>query len=264
MTSSTKPLIAFLGATGGCALSALVLTLKAGYPAIALARTPSKLTDLLTKQHAISEAAISSSLEIIAGSSTDISAVKSFLSRNPSLIIWGLGPSPKLQFSFTAPVTTDQPSICADSSAVLLTALHELEQESKLTTKPFLATVSTTGISKRRDVPWLLMPLYHILLKIPHIDKRKMEDSSVAEVLKSDSVLSGYTTIRASLLTDGAATKNVRMGWERHESDVDAEAGPGPAIGYIISRANVGNWMFENLVENQSSEWNRRMVTITQ
>jgi hypothetical protein len=33
--SSSKPLIAFFGATGGCTLNALALTLKAGYSAIA-------------------------------------------------------------------------------------------------------------------------------------------------------------------------------------------------------------------------------------
>jgi hypothetical protein len=33
--SYPKPLIAFFGATGGCTLNALALTLKDGYPAIA-------------------------------------------------------------------------------------------------------------------------------------------------------------------------------------------------------------------------------------
>jgi hypothetical protein len=35
MTLTTKPLIAFIGATGGCALNVLTLALQAGYPAVA-------------------------------------------------------------------------------------------------------------------------------------------------------------------------------------------------------------------------------------
>jgi len=263
--TSTKPLIAFFGATGGCALNALVLTIKAGYPTIALARTPAKLTKLLTEKHGISQSSLSSNLQIITGSATDITAVKSLLAYNPAFILSGLGAGAKFQWSLTAPATIDQPSLCGDSAHILLTALHELKQENKLTTKPFFAVISTTGISKTRDVPWIFMPLYHVLLKVPHIDKRKMEDAGIEEALKGDSVLAGFTTVRASLLTSGTlkGTAAVRCGWERHETDTEGEAGPGPAIGYFISRADVGNWIFENLVDGQAAEWNRRLVTVT-
>jgi hypothetical protein len=191
--------------------------------------------------------------------------VKELLSHSPAVIISGLGAAPKFQASLLHPVTMDQPTICGDSMGVLLTALRELTQENKLNTRPFLAIVSTTGISPTRDVPWLLVPLYRIALHTPHVDKKKMESALIEEGLKKDSALAGFATVRASLLTSGASKglKAVRVGWERHASDPSLETTPGPAIGYFISRADVGKWIFESIIQTQGGEWNRRLVTVT-
>jgi hypothetical protein len=230
-----------------------------------VARTPSKLIKLLTEQQSVPESVVSSSLQIITGSSTDVTAVKSLLEHNPTVIVSGLGGAPKLQAHPIYPITVDQPKICSDSVDVLLTALRELTQEQKLTTKPFLSIISTTGIDPTRDVPFILVPLYHWVLHVPHIDKRKAEDTGIAEALKADSVLSGFVTVRASLMTDGEArgTAKVRAGWVRHSADTEGPEGPGPAIGYTISRKDVSNWIFEELVTGESTQWNRRLVTIT-
>ena len=227
-----------------------------------VARTPSKLQKLLTGQQAVPESVVSSNLQIIAGSSTDITAVKSLLEHNPSVIISGLGGAPKFQASLTHPITVDQPNICSDSMSVLLTALRELAQEQKLVTKPFVAVVSTTGIDSQRDVPYIFTHLYHVVLHTPHIDKRKMENSGIEEAQKPDSVLSGFTTVRASLLKSSPAKgrAKVRVGWVTPDHDAKA---PGPAIGYFVTRADVGNWIFEELVKGQATEWNCRLVTIT-
>jgi hypothetical protein len=148
---------------------------------------------------------------------------------------------------------------------VLLTAMRELIQEGKLKTKPFVAVVSTTGMSPRRDVPWLFVPFYRVVLHYPHIDKKKMENALIEEGLKKDSALAGFASVRASLLTNGAllGPRSVKVGWERDTRDSNSEAGPGPAIGYTISRADVGNWLFENIVQTQGGDWNRRLVTVT-
>jgi len=229
-----------------------------------VARTPAKLTKLLKEQQSVPEDIVSSNLQIVTGSSTDINAVKSILAHNPAVIISGLGGSPKMRLALF-PFTIDQPTICSDSTNVMLTALHELEREQKLSVRPFYAVVSTTGISPRRDVPWLFVGLYYWALHVPHMDKKAMEDAGVEEAMKRDGVLSGFTTIRASLLTDGAkkGLDAVKVGWEKHPGDVNGEQGPGPAIGYTISRRDVGNWMFERLVKGSAMEWNRRMVTVT-
>ena len=217
------------------------------------------------EQQSVPESVVSSNLQIVAGSSTDITAVKSLLVHNPAVIISGLGAAPKFQANLVHPFTLDQPNICSDSMAVLLAALRELIQEQKLVTKPFVAVISTTGIDKRRDVPYLFVPLYRWALHTPHMDKKKMENLAIQEAQKDDSVLSGFVTIRASLLNDNPAKgkDKVRVGWVNPNSNVEGPTTPGPAIGHFISRADVGNWIFEEIVKGQATEWNCRLVTIT-
>src|SRR4051794_17817351 len=74
--------ILFLGATGGCALSALRQALKAQQTCIALARTPSKLQALLTPEE-------QSQVHIHEGNAHDISTIRRVLahpSRANSLV----------------------------------------------------------------------------------------------------------------------------------------------------------------------------------
>ncbi|KAF9283105.1 hypothetical protein BGZ88_010658, partial [Linnemannia elongata] len=76
MTSSTSTnFIAFFGATGGCTNACLVHTLNAGFHATALARTPSKLTDMLLTQ-GIAQSIIDTQLTIVKGDIADIHAIK--------------------------------------------------------------------------------------------------------------------------------------------------------------------------------------------
>ena len=63
------------------------------------------------------------------------------------------------------------------------------------------------------------------------------------EVPERERVISGQMIVRASLLTNG---KECGMGSIRSGTDED------PAIGYTISREDVGLWIFENAV---SKEW---------
>ncbi|MCJ1339795.1 hypothetical protein MMC09_005087 [Bachmanniomyces sp. S44760] len=199
------------------------------------------------------------------------------------LIISGIGMVMK-GWSFKGIDTT----ICATATRTILTAIARLnynaqnetrtaepepEPEGKtaetktVAKKPFFITMSTTGISHGpRDVPLLFLPLYHWLLATPHQDKRIMEDlvrrassasssspaSSSAPLNHSNSnndsgpslqnILSGSVCVRASLLTNGPVlgTARIRVG---NEAD--------PAVGYTISREDVGGWIFGELVEGK-------------
>ncbi|KAG0356359.1 hypothetical protein BG005_004692, partial [Podila minutissima] len=64
--STSSGFIAFFGATGGCTNAALVHTLNAGIHVRALARTPSKLTEMLLAQ-GISQTILDTQLTIVKG-----------------------------------------------------------------------------------------------------------------------------------------------------------------------------------------------------
>jgi hypothetical protein len=109
-----------------------------------------------------------------------------------------------------------------------------------------------------------MRPLYRLLLAEPHRDKRAMEVAVVEAALAADSPLAGFVVVRPSFLLDGKGkgVDKVRVGWERHAAD-EREAGPGPAVGYTISRADVGGWIFEELVKANAAEWDGRCVSLT-
>ena len=239
-----------------------------------VARTPSKLTDLL-QSRGFAESDLSN-LHITKGNVTDTSAVRTTLthptqSNAPvSLVLSGIGGTPKPQLSLIRPFTIDQPNICQDATRTILDVLRSFPADAP---RPFFVAVSTTGISQlQRDVPLLFFPLYRWFLHAPHQDKVVME-RLLDETLRSPSggakaPLSGFVSVRASLLLDGARkpVKEIREGWERSPSN-DALKGkaPGPAVGYTISRASVGAWIFERVLANQGreSEWSGKMATIT-
>ncbi|WEW57123.1 hypothetical protein PRK78_002583 [Emydomyces testavorans] len=266
--------IAFFGATGGCANSCLVHTLKAGYKATALARTPSKLMNLLLSQ-GLDQSTLDNNLTIIQGDATDVSAVKRALApdsnhgRMVSTIISGLGGSPKLQLSLLTPVTLDNPHICEQATNTLLTAIRELQSSSSSSsqndqeiTKPLLAIISTTGISSRtQDVPFVFRLLYHYFLAIPHQDKQKMERAIISSMDTPDPAsrpLKGFISVRPSLLTgDGTITSG--KGWQTLRVGTEEK----PAVGYTIQRADVGEWIFEEVVKAGGGKWINQMVTLT-
>jgi hypothetical protein len=222
------------------------------------------LTNQLTTTHSIPSSTLDSNLTIVQGSIKDLATVKEVLSHNAQIIVSGIGGSGRMQFSLSKPLLMDDPNICGDAVKTVLTALRELDSEGKLTTRPLFTVISTTGLSKKRDVPLLLYPLYHWLLHVPHIDKRIMEDTVAKATTESNQRIGGFVIVRPTLLTDGAANgkSKVKVGWERHPDAVSAqEAGPGPAMGYTISRADVGAWIFENIVAG-NGEWTNRCVTL--
>lgn len=271
-TTNSSKTIAFFGATGGVAGSSLAAALRSGYYCTALVRTPSKLTSLLTSQHSIPQATIDALLTIHAGNVLDSSACAKALTSplNPSVLVdtiyFGVGGAPRMNWSLMAPFTNDDPTVCQVGMATVLRALSELANSGIRTTnadtKPNLIAISTTGITDgKRDVPWLLVPLYHWALHIPHVDKKNMErlvQGSVEETTR------GYTIVRPTLLTDGQARglDKVRAGWEYGNRQHEAVAQEhGPECGYTIGRRDVGEWVFQQVIVEGG--WEGRCVSLT-
>jgi putative NADH-flavin reductase len=242
--SSTKA-IAFFGASGGCGLAALKHSLAAGHTCIALCRTPSKMTDILpTEKYP--------NLIVKEGNAHNLAAVSNCVV-NPSdptrlvdTIVSSIG-SPLDLSTMTIP----DPDVCKKGMATLLEALGNLRKKGA-TGKPRLVVISTTGISNfTRDVPVLFLPMYHIMLKMPHADKKIMEE----RILASDE---DWTLIRPSFLVDGESDKTIRVGVEDLKTGRETKA-----VGYTISREDVGKWMFENVIKGDEGKYSHKAVSIT-
>ena len=96
-----------------------------------------------------------------------------------------------------------------------------------------------------------MVPLYKILLKIPHDDKKSMED----RLIESQE---SYTIVHPSFFIDGKSINEVRVGIEDPKSGRESEA-----IGYTISREDVGKWIAENLVRERDAKYNNKIAMIT-
>jgi hypothetical protein len=267
-TPAFQPTLAFFGATGGCANAVLVHALRNGYKCVALVRTPSKLRQLLLDQK-ITEEILSSQLIITSGNAIDKETVKSTLTAGgpgtlPRTIITGLGAAPKVGWTPSKPFTfftIDQPSICQDAAKTLVDAMTEIlqEQAGLQSKKPALIFVSTTGITRGvEDVPFWMRWLYHWALHVPHLDKKAMEDMYRD---KGDKVVfRAVSGVRPTLLS-GAVDADSGIGLEK----VRAGSEDKPALGYNIKRADVGQWIFKNLVhdEQAKSKWEGQMCSLT-
>lgn len=237
MISNTS--IAFFGATGGCAAACLAHCLEAGYTCTALVRTPSKLLSLLAT-HNIPPSTIASHLTITTGDVKNPTDVTRTILPTTTIIISGIGSSPTWKLPSLYPTIRD-PTVCADGMQTILSVLRA--RNPATSQPPFVIALSTTGISKYgRDMPWLMVPLYHWLLRVPHQDKQRMEDLLIAAAERGDGGVGEYAVVRSSLLTDGGETGRVR-------SAVEEGRVASGAVGYKISRWDVGAFVFGELVE---------------
>ncbi|KAI8598406.1 hypothetical protein EDD21DRAFT_382580 [Dissophora ornata] len=270
MTSASSQFIAFFGATGGCTNACLVHTLNAGLNATALARTPSKLTDMLLAQ-GISQATIDSQLTVIKGDIADLAAIKSVLLSNKDSgaaialqIISGIGGTPKMQWSLKTPVTIDNPEICATATKNIMQALREIYAEYPSTAqyKPSITVISTTGVSDvREDVPFAFRFLYHVTLADPHKDKKEMEGlitENMAEPTESTRLFRGAIVVRPSLLTGDQRVKGGK-GWQKLKVGQENK----PAIGYTVHRADVGQWIFEQVIKTGGESQFGQKITLS-
>jgi hypothetical protein len=191
------------------------------------------------------------------------------LNRPASIIVSGIGSTPKLTLRLN-PITMNDPFICEEGLTVVLSALRQLRKENIISAgaKPLLCIVSTTGLSKNRDVPYVLMPLYHGVLGTAHKDKAKAEALVAKATMETglEAPLSNFVILRPTLLGSGPAKglANVKTGWEKHPYALGAvnENGTKPAMGTSISRADVGLFIFEEVVKG-GRKWAGKCVSMT-
>jgi len=263
--------LCFFGATGGTANACMTQALKSGsYKIIALVRTPQKLKDQLKTQQGLDEATVNSpNLNIIQGNALNAADVKRALLANittgtdtglPFAIVSGLGGAPYFKFNIFHPLTfahLDQPTICEDAARTLVNALNEIytEYPALASAKPAVTFISTTGITRGpEDVPWSMRFLYHNILALAHQDKKKMEDT-----FRDNATFSSATGIRPTLLMGTGALKE-GVGLNKIRVGVESK----PELGYTVQRADVGTWVFQNVIEQKGTrKWRGEMCSLT-
>lgn len=240
MSSKT---IFFLGASTGVGLSALKHTLAAGHKCIAICRTPSRLTDILPVES-------NPNLQVVQGNAHNITALSQCLKKQDGTFVDEIVSTIGGKFIFSR-MTIDDPEVCRIGMTVLLQTLTQLRKDG---TKghPRIVVCSTTGMSDfGRDIPLAMVPLYHVMLRVPHQDKKIMEQKLVESGEE-------FTIMRASLLTDGETDTTIRVGIEDPKLGRESDA-----IGYTISREDAGRWMAENLLIKREDKYSNKIATIT-
>ena len=235
--------VAFLGASTGVGLSALKHTLAAGHRCIALCRIPSKLTAIFPPER-------NPNLQVVQGNAHDIAAVSKCLLAEKGKLVDEIISTIGGKFILSK-ITIDDKEVCRKGMTTMLEALAQL-RSGGATGKPHIAVCSTTGMSRfGRDIPLAMIPLYHVLLKVPHEDKRIMEELLVESG-------EAYTIVHASWLVDGETSREIRVGVE------DPKAGrESKAIGYTISREVAGKWFADNLVLRLDEKYVNKIVMVT-
>ena len=235
--------VTFLGASTGVGLSALKHTLAAGHRCIALCRIPSKLTAIFPPD-------TTPNLQVVQGNAHDIAAVSGSLVAEKGKLVDAIISTIGGKFILSK-ITIDDKDVCRKGITTILEALAQL-RSGGATGRPHIVVGSTTGMSRfGRDVPFATIPMYHIMLKVPHEDKRVMEDRLVESG-------EAYTIVRASLLVDGETKKEIRVGIEDPKTGRESKA-----IGYTISREDTGKWVADNLVLQLNGKYVNRIVTVT-
>ncbi|KAH8887940.1 NAD(P)-binding protein [Thozetella sp. PMI_491] len=236
--------VAFFGASVGCGRAALKHTLAAGNQCVALCRDPSKLTTVFPLEK-------NSNLRVLQGNAHDVEAVSQCLRREDGTLVDSIVFSIGAKLVSKTSLAMDDPDVCKKGISAVLSALSQL-RKAGATGRPHIIVVSTTGLSDfGRDLPFAMIPVYKALGKVPHADKKVMEQTLI------DSGET-YTIVRASRLVDGETDKNIRVGVE------DAKTGrESSAIGYSISREDTGKWIAKNLVLDGGARFANKIATVT-
>jgi len=278
MSASAK-VLAFFGATGGCAGHTLACSLNAGFKCRALVRSdPERLLRSL-REKGVDNDTLTKSLTTITGDGrsesdvarvlcdeegeivdTIVSGIGKHLLFSPSslTVIAGMAPQFKMP-TFRSPsvISFTDPTICAAFTSTVLSALRSLQQNNPSAKKPLLIAVSTVGISDGpREVPMLYETLFWLLGNIPHDDKKIMEQTIRAAAATDDSAspIRDFVLARPTVLVDGPGLglDKVRCGTEEK-----------PAVGWTIQRADVGRWIFEKCIRDVDDAILGRATTLT-
>lgn len=286
--------IAFFGATGGCANACLALTLRNGYNAVALARTPSKLITQLLEQPGLTQNMLDRQLRIQQGDATNIEDVlQTLIISNTAqgctlvtTIVSGIGGAPTVAWTKENPcdkmsmriptlphIQLNNPHITEETTRTLLEALKRISTEyfpsyeAYAYVAPRIAMISGTGIGSKngmKDVPLLFRPMYSTLLPEPHADKTRMENLLNAEREKKESLLSGgLVVVRPSFMTGDhrIAPQGQDSGYGKLR--VGTDENPASGIGYLVARALIGEWIYEEIVKGSGDKWVGEGVILT-
>jgi NAD(P)-dependent dehydrogenase (short-subunit alcohol dehydrogenase family) len=242
--------IAFIGASGGCGLAALKHAVAAGHTCIALCRNPAKLDVPFPERPA--------NLIVRQGNAHSVDDMAACLTKpgQPTALVDVVSFTIGSVFD-AAKWTVEDPTVCQKGMDALLKALNQLRTRAEDPAEglPLISAISTTGISEHQnDVPLMFRPMYHYMLKVPHADKKVMEDMIQASPER-------WALVRPSFLIDGAdkEKKRVRVGIENRKAGVEKKE-----VGYVIAREAVGRWIYENLlVSDNTSQYEGRAVSIT-
>lgn len=220
-------------------------TLAAGHRCIALCRNPSKLTVIFPPE-------TTPNLRVIQGKAHDVAAVSKCLQTEDGKlvdnIVSTIGGKPVISISKP---TIDDPEVCRKGIATLLEGLAELRRRGAAG-NPYIVVCSTTSLSRfGRDVPLVMVPVYHVMLKVPRQDKIIMEDRLIASG-------EAYTIVRPSHLVDGETTKPILVGIEDPKTGRESQA-----LGYTISREDAGKWVADNLVLKNDRTYVNKMAAVT-
>ena len=225
-----------------------------------MARSPDRLREILLADHKVPKNVIDQLLFIHQGDVKDPAAVGKVLinPRNKNLlvdvILSGVGVYPNFQWSIRQPLLLPDPTICETAIRTIFSALSNLAADSQLSLnhpmkKPLLVVVSTAGCGRARGIPLPIYHLYHYLLSSPLTDKKRMEELILTE---GNAQIRDFAIIRPLFLTDAAARGDdcLKIGWEWGviKTGEQTTKEPGPALGYYVSRRDVGGWMFNHLV----------------
>lgn len=241
--SETPKAYAFIGASTGCGLAALTAALETEVHCTALLRTPSKLSNLASQY--------SENLHIKPGNAHNVTDVEACLvhpadgARLVDAVCFSIGG----KFDSKTWGFEDK-DVCAKGVETLLQALAGLRKMG-LTGDVLIVGVSSTGIAKQRDYALPLWPLYHFLLGTPHADKKRMEDKFKASGER-------VVLVRPSLLVDNG-TGAVREGVE----DLGSGRVESEAVGFRISRGDVGVWIWKRLLREGGGGFGGKGVTVT-
>ncbi|KAM0218120.1 hypothetical protein ACHAPQ_004437 [Fusarium lateritium] len=271
MALREKPTIAYFGATGGCMAETLSSALNEGYYCTALARNPENLRSVLITEKHISLEIIDKYLTIHQGDVKDHAAVaKALVSPTNSqfvvdFILSGVGSRPKFQWSITRPLPLQDPTICEDTIKTIYAALSNLSASGITGTtasqKPLLVVVSAAGCGRARGIPLPVYLQYHYLVGGPLADKQKMEDLILQH---NGRHIRDFVIMRPLVLTDGEAKgeEQLRVGWEWGVVGEKGRANePGPKLGYLMSKADLGKWTFDHVIAEGG--WEGKCVYLT-
>lgn len=190
-----------------------------------------------------------------------------------NMIISGIGgtgtmaftkPSPCGKMTMRVPtlphIEIPNPHITEQFTTTLLAALGRIAERfdsyaDYAAVAPRVMVISGTGIKEGvNDVPYLFKKMYDMLLPIPHEDKRQMERLLEMERVQRQSLLVGGLIIVRPSFMEGDH-KIPAPGVDDRYEKLRVGTEKKPAVGYMIPRAWVGRWMFEEVVKTGGDKW---------